>query len=495
VLEQNTSSGTRAAAGETLSRRRPRVARARETCYFRRMRGALPTGLLLVFLSSLGTGCWEEPPAPKTAARGAKAERPGGVPSWVPAATPEQEALLAPLERAIKAPARRVFPDLERFGYANNRPLADVQDAVKFTRLVNKVLDESAQFYALDALTPGAANGVAQYGPAPAAADGYKVARRHEEGLELVAAAGAEEARAAVALGAELLQAGNVEGALDAYRAGLTRAPAVPALRLALGAALVRAGHAADAELAYREILAIDPTFAPAHLALAELADKRGDRQGARRAVVEALAYHPASPRGLALLHKLVGGAPGRGAGGDGGWYDPPPVAAPSPAPGRDGDVEAARGDPFTIFLDVDGAGAIHVATAGGDPGRMYGGCRAVMRYEPAVRAQIFQQPREASYYLTVAEEVICLEAALGAYVGSKHEKNDPELERLLGIAREDGLSGYVMFEILGQHRPERARAAPADVHRDTVSYLERWVLVRREPAPPAGEGVFTAKR
>ncbi len=51
------------------------------------------------------------------------------------------------------------------------------------------------------------------------------------------------------------------------------------------------------------------------------------------------------------------------------------------------------------------------------------------------------------------------------------------------------------MFEILGQHRPERARAAPADVHRDTVSYLERWVLGRHQPAPPRGEGVFTAKR
>jgi hypothetical protein len=49
------------------------------------------------------------------------------------------------------------------------------------------------------------------------------------------------------------------------------------------------------------------------------------------------------------------------------------------------------------------------------------------------------------------------------------------------------------MFEILGQLRPERARAAPADVHRDTVAYLERWVLARRE-APPS-EGVYTAER
>ena len=146
----------------------------------------------------------------------------------------------------------------------------------------------------------------------------------------------------------------------------------------------------------------------------------------------------------------------------------------------------------FSLFLDVDGAGAIHVATEKGDAAQIYGGCRAVMRHEPSLRAQIFQQPRETPYYLSVAEEVVCLEAGLGAYLGGKGEKSDPDLDQLLRIAREEGLSGYVMFEIIGQHRPERARAAPADVHRDTVSYLERWVLSRREPPP---EGIYNAKR
>ena len=78
-------------------------------------------------------------------------------------------------------------------------------------------------------------------------------------------------------------------------------------------------------------------------------------------------------------------------------------------------------------------------------------------------------------------------------YDGGDPRPRLPELDLdLLRIAREDGLSGYVMFEILGQHRPERARAAPADVHRDTVAYLERWVLSKREPAP---EGIYTAER
>jgi tetratricopeptide (TPR) repeat protein len=250
---------------------------------------------------------------------------------------------------------------------------------------------------------------------------------------------------------------------------------------VALARALAQAGRAADAETAYREAIAVDATFAPAHLGLAELAARRGDRPAARRALVEALAYHPASARGLALLRTLVGG-PGASA-ADGGWYDVPKEAAPA----ADGRVE-----PFALFLDVDGSGAIHVATAKGDPAQIYGGCRAVMRFEPALRSQIFQQPRETPYYLSVAEEVVCLEAALGAYLSTKGERSDPTLERLLQIAQEDGLSGYVMFEILGQHRPERARTAPADVHRDVVGYLERWVLTRHEPVP---EGVYTAER
>jgi tetratricopeptide (TPR) repeat protein len=445
------------------------------------MRGVWPTGLLLLPL--LSVGCWEQPPAPAVSAGELAGARLGGVPSWVPAPSRPQAALLAPVERAVKAPAARVFPDLERFGYANNRPLASPEDAVKFTRMVTQVLNDSPRFYVLEELPSGAANPVVQYGPPPAEPDGYQISRRTADGVgQLVAAPGAEEARAAVARGAEQIKGGDVEGAVAAYRAALARAPTVPALRAALGAALAKLGRTADAEVAYREAIAVDPTFAPAHLALAELADKRNDLAAVRRALEEALAYHPPSPRALALLRRLRG-ATGKPSTADGGWYDPPP-SEPSAGGGR---IE-----PFPIFLDVDGAGAIHVASGKGDAAQIYGGCRAVMRYEPALRAQIFLQPRDTPYYLSVAEEVVCLEAGLGAYLAGKGDKSDPDLEQLLSVAREDGLSGYVMFEILGQHRPERARAAPADVHRDTVAYLDRWVLSRHAAIP---EGIYTAER
>jgi hypothetical protein len=151
--------------------------------------------------------------------------------------------------------------------------------------------------------------------------------------------------------------------------------------------------------------------------------------------------------------------------------------------------------EPFAVFIDVDKMGAIHVGAAKTDAAQIYGGCRAVMRFEPDLRARIFQQPAETPYYLSAVEEVVCLEAAIGAYAAARatdHGKADPAVERLVAIAQEEGLSGYVMFEILGRYRPERARAAPVEVHRDIVGYVERHVLGRRDALP---EGIYTAGR
>ena len=47
----------------------------------------------------------------------------------------------------------------------------------------------------------------------------------------------------------------------------------------------------------------------------------------------------------------------------------------------------------------------------------------------------------------------------------------------IVAIAKEEGLTGYVMFEVLGRHRPERARVAPPSVHDATVAYVLRHVL------------------
>jgi tetratricopeptide (TPR) repeat protein len=454
----------------------------------------LAQGVLCALPSLAGCGFDAQPPASPAS----EAPPAGRVPSWVPALSSAQTALLAPVKRAVKSPAARVFPDLERFGYANNRPLARDEDAIKFTRMVTQVLNDSPRFYVLGDLPAGAANPIVQYGPIPGEPDGLSIVAWSADGVgRLVPAPGAAEASGPLAQASDLVRQGKASVAADLLRAAVAHTPRVPALGAALGAALAAGGRAGDAELAYREAMAADPTFAPAHLGLAELADARGDRRAARHELAEALALDPSSlssRRGAELLAKL--GPAGEGAGrAAGGWYD-------APAPKSAGDAPSAtpsatgRGEPFPVFLDVDDAGAIHVASGAGDAAQIYGGCRAVMRHEPELRAQIFQQPRETPYYLSVAEEVVCLEAGVGAYLatgkGGKPERIDPDLEQLLRIAREDGLSGYVMFEILGRHRPERARTAPPDVHRDTVGYVERWVLARHEPAP---EGVYNASR
>jgi hypothetical protein len=134
-------------------------------------------------------------------------------------------------------------------------------------------------------------------------------------------------------------------------------------------------------------------------------------------------------------------------------------------------------------------------------PGQMYASCRAVLRYEPDVRAAIFKQPPETPYYLAVIEEVLCLESALGAYLfdqikeaeddAPRPRERNPAMEALLELAQTEGLSAYAMFEILGQHRPERARTAPPALHEAMVRYVGQHVLGTAEDAPP---GSYTAE-
>lgn len=423
----------------------------------------------LIFLTIPGvTGCAgrtsQALTSPAAAAPGAKSPGvPGSVPLWLPAYSSAQLALLAPVDHPIATPAQRVFPDLGRFWYANNRKLEEPEDALKFTRMVATILSDSPRFYALDEVAGKVENTAVQYGPAGTEPDGWSVARRGANGVgELGIAPGAAEARGDYDRGEALASHGDAAGAIAAFHAAAIKSPKAPAIAMALGAALAKSGKLEEAERAYNVAIAADPTFAPPYVALAELFEKRGDVAAARKSAAEALAYQPDSKGALAVAKRLGGGG--------------------------------VRVAPFAIFLDVDSVGAIHVATADGNPAQMYGGCRAVMRYEPEVRAQIFEQPSETPYYLSVVEEVICLEAALGAYMIDRKDDDDPadeSLEELLSLAHEEGLSGYVMFEILGQHRPERARVAPPDVHRAMVRYVERD-LFGQKPAPA---GVYTVHR
>jgi tetratricopeptide (TPR) repeat protein len=392
----------------------------------------------------------------------------GRVPSWLPPYTAAQQALLSPVKTPIQVPAHRVFPDLERFGYAPNRKLVDPIETVKFTKMVATVLHESPRFYFLDKTEPQHANTIAQYGPPGASEpDGWYVTRRDQEGIgRLVRAAFGADARAEFDKGAARLAQKDPRGAAGHFRAAATKSPDVPALRVALGDALAAANDHAGARDAYAEAIRIDSTYSAGHRGMAEVLLKGGDMQTARREAALALAYHPPSKRALAIGDEVAFGNASAGHG---------------------------RVRPMPIFIDVDSVGAIHVASDGSNPGQMYASCRAVMRYEPEVRATIFKQAIETPYYLSVVEEVICLESAIGAYIFEQAEREDVDspgessVESLFRMAQKDGLSGYAMFEILGQHRPERARTAPPEMHRAILEYVEQYVLGGGSPSLPAG--------
>jgi len=108
-----------------------------------------------------------------------------------------------------------------------------------------------------------------------------------------------------------------------------------------------------------------------------------------------------------------------------------------------------------------------------------------VMRYEPELRRALFEQPTSEPYFLSVAEEMFCVESAIGAYLAEraiareegKPEPDDEQTAALMNLAHTEGLLGFVMFEILGRYRPEHARAAPSFVHRATMGYVQRHVL------------------
>lgn len=375
--------------------------------------------------------------------------------------------MLAPSSTPVGVPATRVLPDLNRFGYAPNRRLEDPRESLKFTRLVAQVLDESPRLYVLAQIEPRLENPIVQYGPAPEAeADAWYVAQLDDDGFgQLVRAPLSDASREAFERGSKAYASGDLSAARVAFEQAMTASPGVPGLALALAETLAAEGDAA-AEDAFRRAVAIDPTFASARRGLASLLLQRGDVDQARQELAEALAYHPRSELGLKLAEEMHPGA-------SSSEHRPPP---------------------FSIFLDVDGLGAVRMGAEPSAAAQLYGGCRAVMRYEPDLRAAIFEEAAQTPYYLSVAEEVICLESAIGAYLfdqATAAEKGeaaptDPRVEALLRIAQSEGLSGYAMFEILGRHRPERARTAPPEVHREVVAYVLGYVL-GSPTALPAG--------
>ena len=91
-----------------------------------------------ILLGFLATGCAGH------ALTAASPNVPGATPAWVTPYTPEQEALLAPSNAHINVPARRVFPNLEKFAYSDDVILGDPREAVRVTQLVAEAVEHYA---------------------------------------------------------------------------------------------------------------------------------------------------------------------------------------------------------------------------------------------------------------------------------------------------------------------------------------------------------------
>ncbi len=407
-----------------------------------------PIASLLAF-----TGCLQ-PTIPAQSSSSSQA------PPWLPPYTREQLSLLEPLGEPPELRARRAYPDESRFQYAHDRTLDDPAAAMRTTKLVTDLVSESARTYLLSDSEPQTENRIAQYGPPPAGEpDSSRIASRDFEGrIDLRRLELSSKARAALADGRASLERKEAEAAIAEFERAVAAAPGTlePLLLLAQAHKLV--GEPAAAEQALRAALEVDRTFATTHLQLATLLFERGDGQAAKESLAQALAYHPDFKPGLALASRIRQ---------------------------REGLVEPQRVKPYRIFLEVDELGVVRAGTGTTSGARMYAGCRAIMRYELELRAALFDQPEDAPYFLSAAEEMFCVESAIGAYVAERaisrearrELPQDETAEGLTALAHTEGLLGYIMFEILGNQRPEVARKAPGFVHRAMVAYVKRHIL------------------
>ncbi|MBK6515156.1 MAG: hypothetical protein IPG04_13780 [Polyangiaceae bacterium] len=423
------------------------------------LRSYVVAGLFLLGCASTGA----RPAAPSSSS----------APAWLPPYTPEQLSLLEPGQEAAPVAATRTYPDLVMFRYSHDRLLEDPRDAMRTTKLIADLVSESPRSYTVAETPPRIANDIAQYGPPPKREpDGWVVATRDPEGrLQLAPVSAPKEARAAFDEAVKALAAGRAQDAERELARAVQVAPHAAAIHVELGRALLAQKKLVEAEAAFREALRADVTLASGHEGLAATLLARGDVYGARESLAHALAYHPFEPRAVALAAKLT------------------PETPPE------------RPTPFAIFLEVDAAGVVRVGTGSTVGSRMYAGCRAVMRYEPELRTALFNVAPEAPYFLSAAEEMFCIESAIGAFIAERAvareeglpAPQDKQTAALTGLAHTEGLLGFVMVEVLGRHRPEHARTAPSVVHRAMVAYVARHVL-GYDPGPNVSNYVASAR-
>lgn len=426
----------------------------------------------------------EKPPVVGPA--GPPAPRPGAAPAWLPAYNAQQLAIInAPTSAPVSHPAQRVYPRLDRFTYTVAQPF-DPARAETAARLVAEQVKSSPRLYVVGSVPIALANRIAQYGPpAPDEPDPWVRAQRQTDaGYELAWASPPKALESRIDQANRALAARDLTNAAALFQEVAQQASTVPALWNTLAEIRASLGDDAGAEQAVRQALQIDPRSAEAYRILAQIQLRQGQRAEGLESIARALALYPTSPRAWQTAATFG------------------PLRARPTAP--------------AAFLEVGNTGAIQVGAVGPGARRSYATCRAALRYEPEFRQRMLGLG--VDYQLSVGEEVMCLEALLGAYLGGNivpppaptppapppppsssaapsaaltapaapaappppptpPPGADAELDQLMRIAETGLLTGYALFEIIGPHRPEWLRVAPDDLAPSVVEYVRRWVL------------------
>lgn len=385
---------------------------------------------------------------------------PPAVPTWVGTYDNDQKAVLSlPLETKVERPARPVYPVLSRFTFTGEGPVLVPDDLLAYANLASEALAASPFLYVMRSGPPSLANVRALYGPAPEPnPDPWRrVVVDATQRPSLVASLPSDEVRALLDQASKTSPPEN----LALLEQAAKKATDVPGVQAMLADAALAAGDLSVADSAARSALAIDPSFPHAFRVLAEVALRNNDKPRAKEAIARALAWYPTYPRAWKVAEAIAGQPLER------------TVRVDQP------------------FIAVNEAGAVVVVTCDRPFCSGYAACKAAFRYEPVFRASVLQEPDSEPYHLSGTEEVVCLEAGLGAHIDAHDRATpeapaapDPTAELLIGLAGETGLTGYAMFEVLGQHRPEWLRVAPRPVHDAVLQYIMLRVL--GGPVPPA---------
>jgi tetratricopeptide (TPR) repeat protein len=393
-------------------------------------------------------------------------------PPWLVPYDPEQQKLLSlGLEAPVQQAAPRVYPDLDRFTFTGESPINVPTDPIGYSKLIVQTIEQSPYLYVVRTGPPSLANVRALYGPEPEPEpDPWKrSSSTTSKELSLVPALPSSEARALI----DRARSAQGAEAIDLLKKAAAISPTPPGLLAMLGDTALANNDLATAETAANEAIKLDPMFAPAHRIVSEVQLRRSDRERAKASIARALALYPASKRGWQVAASIVGRELNRDVA----------IAAP--------------------FIEVNSAGAIVVVSCDRRMCERYAECKAAFRYEPGLRAAVLHEAPSVGYHLSATEEVACLEAGLGAHLEPSMSPGqppdlDPVAELLVRLARDQGLTGYALFEIIGRYRPEWLRVAPAAVHEAVTAYVLKQVLGKpseQTPVSPSGAGMITATR